>query len=71
LKREGKTNLRTNEGVKAVKEAIDYLGKVDKVDPLKWSNELAKACKEHVDDTGPKGLLSHEGANGSTVKDRI
>jgi uncharacterized protein YkwD len=32
---------------------------------------LAKACKEHVEDTGPKGLLSHEGSNGSTVKDRI
>lgn len=25
LKREGKTNLRTNEGPKAVKEAIEYL----------------------------------------------
>ena len=25
LKREGKTNLRTNEGVNAVKEAIEYL----------------------------------------------
>jgi hypothetical protein len=25
LKREGKTNLRTNEGPKAVREAIEYL----------------------------------------------
>jgi uncharacterized protein YkwD len=71
LKREGKTNLRTNEGPKAVKEAIDYLGKAEKCEPLKWSAELAKAGKEHVEDTGPKGLLSHEGSSGSSVKDRI
>ena len=59
LKREGKTNLRTNEGPKAVKEAIDYLQtKAEKVvEPLKWSEELTRASKQHVDDTGPKGLL--------------
>lgn len=73
LKREGKTNLRTNEGPKAVKEAIDYLqSKAEKVPvPLKWSEEMAKAAKEHVEDTGPKGLLSHEGSTGTTVKDRL
>lgn len=73
LKRDGKTNLRTNEGAKAVKEAIDYLqSKTERNDvPLKWSEELAKAAKEHVEDTGPKGLLSHEGSNGSTVKERV
>ena len=73
LKREGKTNLRTNEGPKAVKEAIEYLQtKAEKVEePLKWSEELAKAAKEHVEDTGPKGLLSHEGSSGATVRDRL
>jgi uncharacterized protein YkwD len=73
LKREGKTNLRTNEGPKAVKEAIDYLmNKAEKIaEPLRWSEEMAKAAKEHVEDTGPKGLLSHEGSSGCTVKDRL
>ena len=73
LKREGKTNLRTNEGSKAVKEAIDYLmNKAEKIaEPLRWSEEMAKAAKEHVEDTGPKGLLSHEGSSGATVKDRL
>jgi len=73
LKREGKTNLRTNEGTKAVKEAIEYLQtKAEKVEEsLRWSDELAKAAKEHVEDTGPKGLLSHEGSSGSTVKERL
>ena len=73
LKREGKTNLRTNEGPKAVKEAIEYLQtKAEKVEePLKWSDELAKAAKEHVEDTGPKGLLTHEGSTGTSVRDRL
>jgi uncharacterized protein YkwD len=73
LKREGKTNLRTNEGPKAVKEAIEYLqSKAEKVtEPLRWSEELARAAKEHVEDTGPKGLLTHESSSGGTVKDRI
>lgn len=30
IRREGKTNIRTNEGAKAVREAIDYLQKADK-----------------------------------------
>ena len=73
LKREGKTNLRTNEGPKAVKEAIEYLQtKAEKVtEPLRWSEELTKAAKEHVEDTGPKGLLSHESSNGGSVKERL
>jgi uncharacterized protein YkwD len=73
LKREGKTNLRTNEGPKAVKEAIEYLQtKAEKVtEPLRWSEELVKAAKEHVEDTGPKGLLSHESSSGGSVKDRL
>jgi uncharacterized protein YkwD len=71
IRREGKTNIRTNEGAKAVKEAIEYLGKAEKVPPVVWSKELAKACKEHVDDVGPKGIMSHEGSKGTTVKERI
>ena len=57
LKREGKTNLRTNEGPKAVREAIEYLQtKAERVsDSLKWSEELCRASKDHVEDTGPKG----------------
>jgi uncharacterized protein YkwD len=73
LKREGKTNLRTNEGAKAVHEAIDFLQKkAEKIEkPLTWSEELAKAAKEHVEDVGPKGLLCHESSSGTTVKERL
>jgi hypothetical protein len=69
----GKTNLRTKEGPKAVIEAIEYLQtKAEKItDPLRWSEELVKAAKEHVDDAGPKGLFSHESSSGGSVKDRL
>ena len=41
------------------------------MEPLRWNPELAKAAKEHAEDIGSKGILSHEGSNGSTVKDRL
>ena len=71
IRREGKTNIRTNEGVKAVKEAIDYLRKAQRCEALKWNSDLAKSCKEHVEDIGPKGLMQHESSKGQTVKERI
>jgi uncharacterized protein YkwD len=71
IKREGKVNLRTNEGPNAVREAIEYLKKAQPCPILRWDANLAKACKEHAEDTGPRGLLSHEGSNGSSVKERI
>lgn len=72
LKREGKTNIRTNEGAKAVAEAIEYLQRAEKNLPqLRWSEELALCCKQHVEDIGPKGLMQHESSQGATVKERI
>lgn len=71
IRREGKANIKTNEGAKAVKEAIEYLNKAPRAEALTWSPELAKACKEHVEDTGPKGLMQHEGSKGTTVKERL
>lgn len=73
IKREGQTNLRTNEGPRAVKEAIDYLqNKAQKIlEPLRWSDELSLAAKLHVEDVGPKGLLTHDSSSGSTVKERL
>jgi len=71
IRREGKTNIRTNEGAKAVKEAIEYLKKAPAVDAVRWSPELAQSCSLHVEDIGPKGLMQHESSQGQTVKDRI
>jgi len=29
------------------------------VHPLNWSGPIAQACKDHVQDIGPKGMMSH------------
>jgi uncharacterized protein YkwD len=57
LKQPGKTTLRTKEGPAAVNEAIEYLNRLAPVAPLKWNEELAKAARDHVVDTGAKGLV--------------
>jgi uncharacterized protein YkwD len=38
---------------------------------MKWSNEVAKAAKDHADDIGPKGLTGHDGSDGSNLGDRL
>ena len=48
LKHPGKTTLRTKEGQEAVKEAIEYLKKIEPVGALKFNTELAKVAKTHI-----------------------
>jgi uncharacterized protein YkwD len=71
IRREGKSHLKTKEGPAAVEEAIKFLEKAAPVPPLKWNEHLAKAAKEHCDDTGEKGLMQHESSKGKNVKERI
>lgn len=39
--------------------------------PFEWNENLMKAAQDHLDDIGPKGLLSHTGSNKSSYKERI
>ena len=71
LKQPGKTTLRTKEGPSAVNEAIEYLGRTESARQLRWSGELCKAARDHVVDTGPKGLVQHESSDGTSVKERL
>ena len=63
--------MKTKEGLKAVEEAIAYLEKVTPLAPLKFNEHLSRASKEHVDDTGPLGLMQHESSQNKNVKERI
>lgn len=45
MKQAGKTTLRTKEGAPAVKEAIEYLSKLNPTRELKWHNELYTAAR--------------------------
>ena len=39
--------------------------------PLTWSKGLECAARDHVKDTGPKGVTGHTGCDGSSMSDRI
>ena len=67
----GGDRLITQEGVTAVDEAIAALSKQPPLAPLKFSQGLARAALDHVLDSGPKGLVSHEGADGSSPAARV
>jgi uncharacterized protein YkwD len=69
LKRPGKIDLRTQEGSAVVQETLEFIKKVSPLTTpaLTWSNELWKACRDHVKDTGPSGITGHTGADGSNV----
>lgn len=62
---------RTKEGVAAVDEAINVLSKQTPLTPLKFSEGLALAAMDHVEDTGPKGTTGHDGSDGSTSSQRV
>jgi uncharacterized protein YkwD len=38
---------------------------------MEWSEELERAALDHLEDIGPKGLLSHAGSDKSSYKQRI
>lgn len=67
----GQNTFRTQEGVAAVDEAIRFLRSVPPAKPLAASSGLAKAALDHIRDTGPKGIVSHTGSDGSTPRERV
>lgn len=38
---------------------------------MTWDENLAKPCRDHVQDTGPLGKTGHNGSDGSTPSERI
>jgi uncharacterized protein YkwD len=63
--------VQTKEGVRAVDEAIAFLKKAKPLSAVTGSRPLTLAARDHVQDTGPAGLVGHNGADGSTFADRI
>ncbi len=63
--------VETREGVAAVDEAIRYLLTVAPCDTLKHAACLSLAARDHVEDSGVRGLLGHKGSDGSEVFERV
>ncbi|OMJ80061.1 hypothetical protein SteCoe_19751 [Stentor coeruleus] len=67
----GYPSFETQEGPENVQACIKYLKSVRPAAPLEWSDGLAKAAQDHIDDLGPKGLTGHDSSNGQDAAARI
>lgn|GEM_PF-5613146 len=71
LKQPNKIPVRTNEGVSAVDEAIQYLQRVTPVSALKSSIGMSLAARDHVVDQQKSGQTGHTGGDGSEPFERL
>ena len=63
--------IQTAEGVAALNEAVRALRSEKPLPSFSASRALNGAAADHVQDIGPKGLVAHQGTNGSTPSDRV
>jgi uncharacterized protein YkwD len=63
----GQITILTQEGRAAAEECIRVLSAGRPLQPLEPSKALSLAARDHVRDTGPKGIVGHTGSDGSSL----
>jgi cysteine-rich secretory family protein len=63
--------LRTEEGARAADEAIRVLRAQQPVGPLTPTPGMTTSARDHVHDQGPRGVVGHDGSDGSTFDERV
>lgn len=71
FERPGRIAIQTNEGARAVREAIAFLRDVDEVSPLSVSRGMSMGARDHVHEQGPTGQTGHVGSDRSQPWERI
>ena len=66
-----KVQIQMIEGEKVINEAIKFLKNLEPIPPLDWDDLLSKSAQDHVNDIGPKGILSYESSDGTEPEARI
>lgn len=67
----GRVPMKTREGAKAVREAIEFLKKTPDRPKLEDARDIERAALDHVRDIGPKGLVQHKGSDRTDPADRV
>jgi uncharacterized protein YkwD len=67
----GEITLITSEGAAAVQACIKAMKAQSVRPPLLPLEPLALAARDHVKDTGPKGIVGHTGSDGSDPSKRV
>lgn len=63
--------VRTQEGIDAVDETIDYVGDLSPMPAASATKVLSEAAADHVADQGRTGQTGHSGSDGSGPGDRV
>lgn len=71
LRLPGHTPLQTHEGLAPLSQAVDQLGQLSPAPSLKYSAALHSSALAHGRDIGSRGVVSHEGKDGSSPRDRM
>ena len=71
LSEPNKIPIQMVEGEDVINEAVKFLNSIKSLPPFELDNALCQSAQDHVDDIGPKGLLSYQSSDGTEPEERI